>query len=193
MTTAEKLTAIAQNQQQVYEAGKAAGEFDWDAFQVNGNRANYEHAFVYNWTDDNYAPKHPIIGKLTQAFYMSQISNVKMPLVATGAFNSVFQSSSVVIIPRLDLSGVTSIFNAFYGAKQITSILFTGLIRVNGLDVSPCPKLTKQSLVSLLNCLEDKTGDTSGTQWVVTIGATNKAKLTAAELARAEDKGWTVK
>ena len=192
MTTAEKLTAVAENQQAVYEAGKKAG-FDWEAYQDGGNRTNYDYAFVRYWSDGFYHPIYPITGRVTQAFFVSKITDVKVPIVATGAFNSVFQASDVVTIPSLDLTGVTSMDLPFYGAYKLTNVNFVGQIKVNGLSVSDCTKLTRESLLSLIQCLEDKTGDTSGTTWTVTIGSTNKAKLTAEELAVATNKGWTVK
>ncbi|MBE6807564.1 MAG: hypothetical protein E7527_06155 [Ruminococcaceae bacterium] len=192
MTTAEKLTAVAENQQAVYDAGKQAG-FDWEAYQDGGNRTNYDYAFVRCWNDDFYHPIYPITGRVTQAFFVSRITNVKVPIIATGNLNSVWQSSEVVTIPYLDVSGVTSINLPFYGATKLTNINFVGQLKVNGMDLSSSPKVTHQSLLSLLNCLEDKTGDTSGTQWVVTLGKTNKAKLTDEELAIAENKGWAVK
>jgi hypothetical protein len=65
-------------------------------------------------------------------------------------------------------------------------------LKINGLNLSPCPNLTKASLKSLVEVLEDKTKDTSGTEWIVTVGATNKATLTDDEWAPAKDKGWTV-
>lgn len=194
MTMAEKLTTIAQNQQQVYEAGKAAaGGFDWDAFQENGNRTSYEYAFCRSWTDANYAPKYPITGKVPQCFSMSKITNTKVPIVASGAMTGTFQESEIVTIPRLDISAATAVTNTFYGAKRLTKVIFVGVIRANNLDLSSCPNVTKQSLLSLLNCLEDKTKSSSTVQWMVNLGSVNKEKLTAAELAIAEAKGWRVK
>ena len=88
MSIAEKLTAIAQNQQAVYDAGYAAGqvasgdaeavyqqgvtdgieqgkqaEYDrfWDAFQENGNKKTYRYAFAGGgWSEETLIPKYPI-------------------------------------------------------------------------------------------------------------------------------------
>lgn len=193
MSVQEKLTAIAENEHKVYEAGKKAGGIDWDAFQEGGARTNYDYAFFRSWTDGFFNPKYAIAGSVKQAFYLSQITDIRVPIVATGAFNSVWQGAEVVTIPSLDITEVTGISSAFYNAKQLTNLTFVGLIKVNGLDLSHSEKLTKESLLTVLNCLEDKSEDTSGTQWMVSLGATNKAKLTAEELAIASDKGWVVK
>ena len=64
MTTAEKLTAIAENQVQVYEAGQAR-EYDrfWDAYQQKGNRRRYARAFAgEGWTNDVFHPRYDMIG-----------------------------------------------------------------------------------------------------------------------------------
>lgn len=79
MTISEKLTAVAENQQRVYDAGYAKGqaeadteaaynegvqaEYDrfWDAFQQSGNRTTYRYAFAGSaWTEETLKPKYPI-------------------------------------------------------------------------------------------------------------------------------------
>lgn len=61
MTVAEKLTAIAANEQKVFDAGQKA-EYDrfWDSFQNNGNRKSYAYGFV-GWPLACFAPKYDII------------------------------------------------------------------------------------------------------------------------------------
>lgn len=64
MTTAEKLTAIAENQEKVYEAGQKS-EYDrfWDTYQQNGTRRRYARAFSgEGWTNDVFRPKYDIVG-----------------------------------------------------------------------------------------------------------------------------------
>ena len=53
-------------------------------------------------------------------------------------------------------------------------------------------RLQFESVRKIFNALEDKTTDTSGTVWKVTLGTANKAKLSADELKIATDKGWSV-
>lgn len=79
----------------------------------------------------------------------------------------------------------------FGGCKALESLTIEGVIGQNGFNVSACP-LNHDSLMSIINALEDKTSDTSGTTWSITIGSTNKAKLTDGELQIAANKGWGV-
>lgn len=70
MSIAEKLTAIAENEQKVYEAGKKA-EWDafWEKFQKGGTRTQYPNAFAYCVVDDEFFnPKYKIMP--TDAYYM---------------------------------------------------------------------------------------------------------------------------
>ena len=75
---------------------------------------------------------------------------------------------------------------------NLQNLTIEGTIGQNGFKVSESPKLTHDSLMSIINALQDKTTDTSGTSWVCTLGATNLAKLTDAEKAIATQKGWTL-
>ena len=53
-----------------------------------------------------------------------------------------------------------------------------------------CTKLTVASLLSVLNALADLKG--TGLSRKITLGSRNTSKLTAAQLAIATDKGWTL-
>ena len=85
MTTAEKLTTIAENMPKVYEAGKDA-EYNsfWDAYQQNGERADYHTGFAgKGWNEHTFKPKYDI--KPTNAYMMFyQIpENANIDLVKT--------------------------------------------------------------------------------------------------------------
>lgn len=79
----------------------------------------------------------------------------------------------------------------FQNAIHLKNLTMSGVISKNDFDVSYCEKLTHDSLMSIVNTLEDKSTDTSGTTWKVTLGTTNIAKLTTEELQIIENKGWT--
>ncbi len=134
-------------------------------------------------------------------------------------FESMFQyCSSLTTIPELDTSTGTNFRYMFYGCeklkhignidvskwnetsayycssifsscKELEHVGITGVISSSGLDLSASTKLDRESLVAFLNALVSKT---SGT-WTITIGSTNKAKLTDDELYIATSKGWQVK
>lgn len=141
MSIAEKLTIIAENQQNVYDAGyakgKADGGIDWDLFQDYGSRTNYTYAFLRNWYDDIYNPKYPIGGgNINQAYLGSKITDTKVPIVVKGTASSCFQDADIKIIRSLDLTDCTNISNAFYSAVDLESVTFVGSIKINGLSGS---------------------------------------------------------
>lgn len=79
---------------------------------------------------------------------------------------------------------------SFNGCAALTHMPIEGVIGQNGFDVH-WSDLDRESLLSILNALADKSSETSSV-WKITIGATNKAKLSADELKIASDKGWSV-
>ena len=139
-------------------------------------------------------------------------AGVTVDLSASTSVNTAFAyCSALTTLPKLDFSSATTSTQAFYecaaletideikfgqGTKfsqtfdkcsSLTSMTATGVIAQNGLDLSASP-LDKQSLLSILNVLQNKT---SGT-WTVTLGTDNLAKLTDTEKAIATQKGWTL-
>ena len=95
------------------------------------------------------------------------------------------------LVLRDDGSQILNATYTFGNCESLTHMLVEGVIGQNGFDVHWSP-LDIESLVSIMNALQDKTTDTSGTVWKVTLGAANKAKLSADELKMATDKGWIV-
>lgn len=210
MSIAEKLTAIAENEQKVFDAGKKA-EYDrfWDSFQNNGNRLNYNSAFSLGtvwsqggWDDNIYNPKYPITvtgqNNLSNTFYYAEkISDTKVEIsvgqlgngAQTGNMVSTFHGAKgLVTIRKLTVDETVVFSGTFFGCSSLENLTMAGTIGQNGFNVSESTKLTHDSLMSILNCLEAKT---SGT-WTVTLGTENLAKLTDAEKAIATEKGWTL-
>lgn len=79
--------------------------------------------------------------------------------------------------------------NTFQYCSALENITFTGAVG-NNINLSQSTKLTHDSLMSLINALEDKTINPDGKTYKVTLGATNLAKLTDAEKQIMDDKGW---
>lgn len=192
-----------------YTAGKEDGyadgqqaEYDrfWDTFQQNGNRNGYQTAFCFDgWTDETYNPKYPIVavnGSFAAIYNYSKITDTKVDIILSGTgvnpaqvFNCCFY---LVTIRSLDISNYTGSYNNWFaGCSALENITIIGTIRY-GMDLHWSTKLSKVSLLNIIDCLEDKSTDTSGTSWVLTIGGTNLAKLTDAEKAIATQKGWTL-
>lgn len=225
MTIADKLKTIANNELQVYLAGKKS-EYDsfWDNFQQNGNRTDYSYAFMTEgWNDTNFKPKYPLkTTNPSQMFFQCGMVDAKLECdfsICTMYTYWVFRfckakhigvvdfSNSVrgdylggcfafmtncTDIDELILSEKYEFFNTFANSPKLTNVKFSGVIGKNGLNLSPCPQLTHDSLMSVINCLKDYSKDTSGTSWVLTLGSTNLNKLTNAEKAIATGKGWTL-
>ena len=84
----------------------------------------------------------------------------------------------------------TTISQAFQNCTSLENLTVSGTIAINGFNVQWSTKLTHDSLMSIINCLEDKTSDTSGTVWKVTLGTDNIAKLTEDERMLIDVKGW---
>jgi hypothetical protein len=94
-------------------------------------------------------------------------------------------------IEELTVSETTTFANSsFQGCSALTRLIMTGTLATNGLDLHWSTKLTKESLLSIIGVLQDKTS--AGGTWTVTFGSTNLAKLTDAEKAVATQKGWTL-
>lgn len=130
--------------------------------------------------------------------------------------NTLFFYSTITHLPKVDLSSATTTTSAFAYMRQLvyfeevvfssktdikdtlfqwcdklTHLRIGGGIYKNGLNFQWSP-LDHDSLMSIINTLEDKSSDTSGTVWKVTIGATNYAKLTTEEINIADRKGWVL-
>lgn len=209
MAIAEKKEIINSNKEtinglaeRVYAAGQKS-EWDtfWDAFQENGQRETYQYAFGGEcWTSETFNPKHPF-------------SSVRAPYM-------MFMGSALEYIPIIQFHPKATYGDVFRGAKNLKTIeklVFTqdatyapnigsgcfqdcaalenliieGTIYSSGLNVSWSTKLTHESLMSIINALADRSGNTSQT-WTVTLGATNLAKLTDEEKQIAQGKGWVL-
>lgn len=207
---ATKLTAIAENQQRVYDAGYTAGqsaggdteaayeqgvadgrqaEYDafWNAYQDNGNRKDYCGAFYgKGWNINNFKPMHPI---KTEGTVSNMFRDISMPgvdladvLRVTGfdtskssgftynfhsanckgtpmvdasnanTFSNEFANSKVEII-RLKVSESTPYTNVFYNCKELVELYITGTIGKSGLDFQWSTRLSKDSIIRIINAL----------------------------------------
>lgn len=125
----------------------------------------------------------------TSMFSNANIGAVpELDFTGCSTLNAVFSSSKIHTIRKIKVKETLTYTSVFNGCYEMTNLTFDGIIGQNGLNVSPCTKLTHDSLMSIINCLQTKT---SGT-WTVTLGDTNLAKLTDAEKAIATQKGWTL-
>ena len=80
----------------------------------------------------------------------------------------------------------TKLTNCFTNCTALKTITGNPNFKVS-LSMSPCSKLTHDSLMVVINGLQTVT-----TTQTLTLGSTNLAKLTDAEKQIATDKGWTL-
>ena len=104
-------------------------------------------------------------------------------------FNRCNNLHTIEILRVLETTRFEAVFTDCFALENLT---IEGTIGQNGFNVSYSTKLSHDSLMSIITALKDYSADTSGTQWVVTIGTTNLNKLTDAEKAIATQKGWTL-
>lgn len=182
------------------EAGKKA-EYDklWDNLQQKGTRQHYVYAFAYTgWNDKIFNPKYPIAPTSTEGIsflftWNVNITDTKVPITAYGKAQQVFyQCINLKRIPKLIWDRATNVSNMFYNCIDLEELYCEGVIDINGLNLQWSTKLSHDSLMSIINCLQDKSADTSGTTWKVIIGSVNMAKLTDEELDIAYQKGWDI-
>lgn len=153
--------------------------------------------------------------------YSGNIPKTELAKIDFSKFTSyfpVFNYSRIQHIPELDTRGVSALgalfayvtslisvdniilrddgsqtnLNLFNNNVNLEEVGFTGIMGQNGFNVQWSTKLTHESLMSIIKALKDYSADTSGTEWIVTIGSVNKAKLTTEELNIAYKKGWQV-
>lgn len=202
MTIAKKQTTIAENEPYVYLSGRN-DEYDafWDAYQMNGIRSSYQYAFYhYGWDDKTFHPKYDIVpngGYTTNSLFAHSRFTV-LPVVvdltkSTTELSSIFSGCTVLkTIRKIIFSESNTFYNPFNGCTALENITVGGTIGQNGLSFQWSPNLTHDSLMSIINALADKSGDTSGTAWKLTIGAENCDKLSAEDFYIAWEKGWEI-
>ena len=117
MSIQEKLTTIAENEQKVYDKGKADGKSAewnalWDAFQQLGERNNYINAFSSRdgrartaWTKETFKPKYDINATKSAEALFDRSTNLDIDLVEW------LENLGIT----LNTKGATSMYFAFYG------------------------------------------------------------------------------
>lgn len=135
------------------------------------------------------------IGSLFQeAANLTEIGELDFSTTTRKTCTAVFSScTNLKTIEKIILPiGQSTFATWFYNCFALENIILEGEIGASGLNLSYSPNLTHTSLMSIIDALSDKSADTSGTSWAVTLGTENLAKLTDAEKAIATQRGWTL-
>ena len=116
--------------------------------------------------------------------------NTDQPVNVMGLF---CEGTNVSVLGNFNLTSCVELFNRFFFGsvgsqtnKNLTTFNCYG-VQTYDLNISIYPNLSKDSILNIINCLCETTNALK-----LTLGSTNMAKLTDAEIAIATAKGWTV-
>lgn len=153
-----------------YDQGYAAGkqserDLFWDNFQQNGNCHNYDSAFRGDFFNDAiYNPTYPIIASDTYgASYMymnnKRLTDTKVTVSVPGLGNGMvfYQASRLKRIPTLEISDKTTFSNWFAGCSALEEMNVVGEIAQNDFDVRWSTKLSRDSIIGVVNALSPTT------------------------------------
>ena len=149
--------------------------------------------FDFSGLPENYNVKNAgvIYAMFNQCTNIETVPDLKIPAtVSYGYF--CYNCTNLKTVEVLRVSPESQFDGTFSFCENLENLTIEGTIGQNKFSVTHSTKLTHDSLMSIINALQDKTADTSGTSWVCTLGATNLAKLTDAEKQIATGKGWTL-
>ena len=144
---------------------------------------------------------------LMQEMFSGCSSITEIPELDTSNITSMwymfFKCTSLTTVPMLDASKIINVYNMFNNCSSLVTL--GGLknlgmsyqtnwidnVSIATLNLSDSPLLTHDSLMNVINNLYDIKSKGVKTQ-TLQLGDTNKAKLTAEEIAIATNKGWNV-
>ena len=178
MSIADKLTAIAENEQRVYGAGKQAEKkWFWDGMLNKGNPANYIRRF-YRWTNASiYQPNQNIVHSTSSAdsaqdtFRNAYFTDLIVDNVFSDAsvLNCTFYNCLYLVNARtLHVTEKTGYASAFGLCSKLTQIRINGTIGQNGLNFSACP-LDLESAISVITHLKNLTATDPSNAYTRTI------------------------
>lgn len=154
-----------------YDAGKqAAYDTFWDAFQNNGSRRVYTHAFANPyWNDTAYNPKYPI--KVSQPHYAASlfdantaVTDTKVDIdlsevTTTSSISRMFVVASKLTTIRKIILNENIVFSedCFNGCTSLVNLTLEGTLGKNGFDVHWSTKLSRASIESIISALSSTT------------------------------------
>ena len=195
MSIAEKLTTIAENEIQVYEAGKQA-EYDrlWDALQQKGSRTHYAYAFAYTgWSEEIFNPKYPITptntsGIRSMLVWNQAVVDTKVAITAYGSCENAFANAIKLKRTHIIFNGATNVTDMFLNCTKLEELYCEGELTLS-LSLAQSNLLNAASVQSVIDCLADLTGQTAKT---LTLHATVGGNLTQAQKDAISAKNWTL-
>lgn len=114
-----------------------------------------------------------------------QINSTVLRGIGGGAFQLCSNLRTINLPASLEFIGD----NAFEYCERLNNVTLGSGFNCDNLDLSVSTAFTAEMIVSWLNALADRTGNTA---YTLTIGSTNLAKLTAEQIAIATNKNWNL-
>ena len=153
------------------EAGVVQGrqaEYDefWDDMQSNGAVKSYMRCFQGNlWTDNTFNPKYNIVTTNLQATFYNNSKITRIPVLVdiSGVTNSTYTSQSFYAcssLQKLSLKIAETTpwnSNTFNGLTALKEIAIEGTIGQQNFDLRWSVRLSKDSLLSILNACNGTT------------------------------------
>lgn len=126
-------------------------------------------------------------------FAMSSLVEIyDMGLCAMNSYlNAFYKCETIKKIPVLRTHKGTTFSGTFYETFALEDITFEGVIGQN-LNVSYSTKLSRESLINIIDCLYDYASDGDTAIHKLNLGSANLDKLSDDEQQIATDKGWTL-
>ena len=207
---------------QAYDKGKQE-EYDrfWDTYQECGNRTDYDYAFYYGWTQENFKPKYKMVPtKMIRGFSYLNIPDfvnsceldtsqcVDMAYALSGPgfehigvidLSSCTDGCHGLFSGSVNLHTVDKIIyhegvtrgELFYNCPNLVNLTIEGTIACD-YKMNYCGKLSAQSVQSIINALKDFAGTGSEYTKTLTFNAAVGKKLTDAQKATITAKNWTL-
>jgi predicted 3-demethylubiquinone-9 3-methyltransferase (glyoxalase superfamily) len=191
MSLKEKALLLKEDIDEVYDAGKQA-EYDafWDAYQMNGNKNDYSYAF-YNWYDEAYNPKYPIVINNGQysadgIFTWSLITDTRVPITLRKARFAIGSAMNLHTVRLLDVDETAGDIT-FTNCTSLQNITITGVIPKN-VNAQHSP-LTPTSFKSVVKHLKNYLGTSSEYAYTLTVKTSAWEALVSAGCTD-EDFAW---
>lgn len=128
----------------------------WDIYQDNGNRRNYDYAFVGSgWTDEVYNPKYSIVTELCNyMFRQSKVTNTKVPIILVGEYGAeLFVDSDVEEIKSIEATDDNFDWSiVFLGAKNLVRVGVRGVISCD-FYIDESENLDDETLIAFVHAL----------------------------------------
>lgn len=168
-------------------------------YAMSKGYTDYSYFFAYKNYSSTRIPVELIrhTSNATNFSYMFMSSSSKeIPAIDTSSgtnFRGMYYNcGGLKSIKGVNLTNATNVTEMFRQIDYVEEIIFNGVIKISGLELSYCAQLTHDSLMSAINALYDYASEGSTKTYKLVLGSTNLAKLTDAEKAIATQRGWTL-